>query len=351
MPTTIAENIDRLCTVEMRAASGNLPRGYVHHLYDAARTQAGEPLTYALAGKLLEHSQSGRHVVIVTGAGGPPVLPRGEVDGIPGAAALAKALHLGLGYQVIIVGERRIDDSVRVALAGCGLNFRHESETRYPHAVTFIPSTEDDVVWEAESDRILNAYEPAAVIAIEKLSPNLHGVMHSVAGIDCSASHSNPALIFQKARERDIFTAGIGDGGNEVGFGNIQGTVRALLPSGARCLCPCEDGMAAAVTVDALVVAAISDWGAYGTAALLAFMERRPDLLLTEEELETTLRAVVAAGSFDGTTSRPTLSDDGVALDAQLGFLRMLHTIVSNGLSHVESPGHDKRHFTEAALR
>lgn len=348
MPKTIADNIDLLCAVEMRAASGNLPRGYIHRLYDAARKQAEEPLTHALATRLLEHAGTGRHVVIVTGAGGPPVLPLGEVDGIPGAAALAKALHFGLGYEVVITGERRIGTAVRVALGGCGLNFRQEDDPHVPNAVTFIPSSEDDQEWDAESERILDAYQPSSVIAIEKLSPNTRGVLHSVAGIDVSAMHCNPALIFERARERGIFTAGIGDGGNEVGFGNIEHTVREVLPTGSVCQCACGHGMAAAVGVDVLLVAAISDWGAYGTAALLAFMQQRPDLLISEDELETTLRAVVAAGSFDGTTSRPTLSDDGVPLSVQLAFLRMLHGIVANGLAHVESPGHDPRNYATA---
>src|SRR5262249_1140608 len=72
----------------------------------------------------------------------------------------------------------------------------------------------------------------------------------------------------------DLFTGGpwqriaIGDGGNEVGMGKLPaGLIAKTVPNGERiaCITPC----------DHLVVAGVSNWGAYGLMAALAVL--RPD--------------------------------------------------------------------------
>ena len=50
----------------------------------------------------------------------------------------------------------------------------------------------------------------------------------------------------------------------------IKDAVRRYVPFGERCQCPCGGGIAPEQPVDALVVASVSNWGAYGIAAAVS---------------------------------------------------------------------------------
>jgi hypothetical protein len=84
----VGDSLDRAVSIEMRFASG-LPRGVVTPLYDAARTVAGGSMSFRAAKAMKSRIGRGSHVFVVTGAGTPPGLPKGETDGPLGAAALA----------------------------------------------------------------------------------------------------------------------------------------------------------------------------------------------------------------------------------------------------------------------
>lgn len=339
MPEVIAEYVDRLCTVEMRPAGGNLPRGVIHRLYDAARAGAGKPLTLALAEALHERVGPGDRVLLLTGAGGPPVLPRGEVDGLLGAAALARALHLGRGAEVVVLTEDRVEEPIRAACTGAGLNFRRLDGPEMQHAVAFVAMPTDDDECKAQAAELLDT-SPAAVVAIEKLSPNREGVIHGATGLEYHDSHAKAHHLVEGARERGILTGGIGDGGNEIGFGVIADAVREVMPAGDKCQCPCNGGSAAAVATDHLVVAAISNWGAYGVAAMLGWLVGDRGVLVDADDLERMLRATVDAGAYDGALGRPVLCDDGVPLEAHRSMIMMLHSVLEIGFSDLDSPGH-----------
>jgi hypothetical protein len=341
MPEVIAEYIDRLCTVEMRPGKGNLPRGVIHRLYDAARVYSGgKPLTLDMAQALVDRVKPGDPVFILTGAGGPPVLPKAEVDGLLGAAALARALHFALGAVPYILTEERAAEPTRAACWGAGLNFRREDEAETDHQVTFIPMPEDDEACKAQATTLLDGIKPAVLVAIEKLSPNRSGVIHGATGLDYTAVHANPRYLFDGAQERDTLTAGIGDGGNEVGFGVVEDAVREIMPAGANCLCPCGNGSAASLATDKFLVAAISNWGGYSVAAMVCFLKGDLAPLIDADDLERMLRDVINAGAFDGSSGRPTLGDDGVLLRGQRAFIDMLRSIVSIGQIDLASPGH-----------
>ena len=64
-------------------------------VYDETRERQGRPLTLLAAERLREEVGKGDHVLIVTNSH--------EMDGPPGAAALARSLVLGLGAIPVIV--------------------------------------------------------------------------------------------------------------------------------------------------------------------------------------------------------------------------------------------------------
>ncbi|HEX4678334.1 MAG TPA: glutamate cyclase domain-containing protein [Gaiellaceae bacterium] len=341
MSEVIGEYIDRLCTIEMRPAEGNLPRGMIHRLYAAARPEGARPLTLAMAEGIIANVHEGDTVFILTGAGGPPVLPRGEVDGLLGAAALARSLILTLGANVVILTEQRTELPLGAVCRAAGLNFRRAEDEPNANAVVFVPMSLQADECEAQAGELLDKHVPSAVIAIEKLSPNKNGIIHGSTGLSYDDTHAKPQFLFDEARKRGILTAGIGDGGNEVGFGSIAEKIMDIIPTGRVCLCPCGGGIIARVEVDHLVVAAISNWGGYGVAAMLAFLMASPaGGLLDEVDLDRMLRACVDNGAYDGAYARPTLSDDGVPLEAQKAFMVLLRELVAIGQSSLSSPGH-----------
>jgi hypothetical protein len=341
MPEVIGEYIDRLCTVEMRPAAGNLPRGMIHRLYAAARPEGAKPLTLAMAEGIVTNVHAGGTVFILTGAGGPPVLPRGEVDGLLGAAALARSMILTLGANVAILTEERTELPLAAVCRAAGLNFRRAEDEPTTNSVLFVPMPLRADECEAQAGELLDTYAPSAVIAIEKLSPNKYGIIHGSTGLSYDATHAKPQFLFDEARTRGILTAGIGDGGNEVGFGSVAEEIADIIPTGRVCQCPCGGGNIARVEVDHLVVAAISNWGGYGVAAMLAFLTSSPaGGLIDEADIERMLRACVDNGAYDGAYARPLLSDDGVPLAAQKAFTLLLRELVAVGQSRLSSPGH-----------
>jgi len=341
MPAVIGEYLDRLCTIEMRPSGGNLPRGKMHRLYAAARPDGDKPLTLAMAEGLVERVAPGDTVFILTGAGGPPVLPRGEVDGLLGAAALARTLTLSMGANVVLLTEDRTEAPLAAVCRAAGLNFRRAGEDVTANSVMFVPMSLDAGECEAQAGKLLDEHRPAAVIAIEKLSPNRKGIIHGSTGISYDDNHAKPQFLFDEAQRRGILTAGIGDGGNECGFGKVAEAVADIVPAGRVCQCPCGAGNIAAVATDHLVVAAISNWGGYGVAAMIAFLKGDPvSTLITEDDLERMLRACVDNGAYDGAYARPLLSDDGVPLEAHRAFVAMLRNVIEIGQSDLSSPGH-----------
>jgi hypothetical protein len=341
MPAVIAEYVDRLCTIEMRPSTGNLPRGMMHRLYAVARPAGEKPLTLAMAEALVDRVKPGDTVFVLTGAGGPPVLPRGEVDGLLGAAALARALTLSCGATVVLLTEERTEQPLGAVVRAAGLNFGRLDVEFVAPAARFVPMSLDAGECEAQAKELLDEHSPAAVIAIEKLSPNVKGIIHGSTGISYDDNHAKPQFLFDEARRRGILTAGIGDGGNECGFGKVAEEVADIIPAGRVCECPCGAGNIAAVATDHLVVAAISNWGGYGVAAMIAYLKGEPaSALLNADDLERMLRACVDNGAYDGAFARPLLSDDGVPLEAHRAFMTMLCGIVEIGRSELASPGH-----------
>ncbi len=338
MPEVIAENIDRLCTVEMRPQG--MPRGKIQRLYEAARRrQQGRPLTLLAAERLRAAIQPGGHVLLATGAGGPPWMPAGETDGPLGVAALGRALMLGLRARPVLVTEAHSVASLSGVVQAAGLPVLppEVAAARQGAAVVLAHPTQDAQA-QAEARRLLEDFRPAALIACEKLAPNAKGEVHSVLGVNVTATHAKIQHLFALAKERGIPTFGIADGGNEVGCGLIYEDTRAIMEAGARCQCPCGDGMATVVGTDVLVLAAISNWGAYGVCAMLAYLLANPDLVQDADTEYRMLDANVRAGGADGIHGLPVMRVDGTSVEVNQGLVRQLRELVATGLQTVHRP-------------
>ena len=140
-----------------------------------------------------------RHGVPVDRGGWPPVLPNGEVDGLLGTAALARVLCLGCRANVVILTEARVEEPLRAACQGAGLNFVTDGP-EMANSVHFVPMPVGDEA--CRSRRGPLAADPVAVVTVEKLSPNDKGVIHGVTGISYHDVHANPKYIVDGARSR-----------------------------------------------------------------------------------------------------------------------------------------------------
>lgn len=330
--------IDRLVTVEMRYQG--MPRGYLIGLYDGARAAQGdEPLAMRAARWLVQHVQPGDNVFIATGAGVPPNLPKGEVDGPLGAAALARAVDLGLGATPILLCGAWQQEPVVAACGASGVTICDiDMAKQRRHAGVLLPFPTDDDEARSYSKDIITAHKPAICIAVEKLCPNQKGVRHGVNGLPRNIPDAALHVLFEEASAQNIPSIGIGDGGNEIGFGMIPDTVRKFHPFGDQCQCPCQGGIAARVATDVLVVAAVSNWGAYAVEACLSYLLKQPNILHSPDTQRRMLEDAVRAGAADGTLSRQNFSDDGISGEVHMALIRMLAEIVTISLEDYQRP-------------
>ena len=121
-----------------------------------------------------------------------------------------------------------------------------------------------------------------------------------------------------------VVTIGVGDGGNEIGMGNVRTRLRRLGPLMAR--------IAAVVSTDHLVVSGVSNWGAYAIAAALGRLAEKP-LLHTPEDERRLIEACVAAGAVDGLSRRREATVDALALDVHVAFVRLLRVAAESGVT------------------
>ena len=275
---------------------------------------------------------------MVTGAGTPPWLPNGETDGPPGAAVLARALDVGLGVKPVLVAEERCLPAVVAAAEGVGLAVlpsdlfavRGGCATAERMAV-------GTTAGPAAARELFARHRPNAVIFVEKGAPNAKGVFHTITGTGRSREIMASAdELATEATAQGVLTIGIGDGGNEIGFGMICDAVADIQPAGRVCRCGC--GIAAATSTNILLVAAISNWGAYGLAAALACLLGRRAVLHDAEAERRMLERTVAAGAADGVLARLVPAVDGTSAAAQQAIVTLLGNLVENALQPLERP-------------
>lgn len=213
-----------------------------------------------------------------------------ETDGPLGAFALAKAFAK-LGYEPIIITDKYCQGFFELA----------------DLAVEYVALNAS----QADLEKILEKYRPVGLIAIERCGTNTDGDYANMSGKSVAAETAPIDLLFDMAYGK-IPTVGIGDGGNEIGMGNVQEAIAKELA-----LLPCR------TKVDNLVLATVSNWGGYGLVTALS-VEVKQNLLPTYAEIEEYLTKIVALGSIDGVLKQHVLSADGFGLDVEKEILNSL---------------------------
>ncbi|HKA61007.1 MAG TPA: DUF4392 domain-containing protein [Methylomirabilota bacterium] len=249
-----------------------------------------------------------RRVLLTTGFAVGPGLP--ETDGPPGTACLGRALR-ALGAQV-----GYITDAVAVPPLQAALKVLGEPAT----VETFhVPHGHGPGAARETARRLLAEQKPTHLVAIERPGRARDGHYRSARGRSLTEWNGPLDELFLAASRR-VVTIGVGDGGNEIGMGAVRGRVAragGVFPQ-----------IASVVSVKHLVVAGVSNWGAYGIVAELARLAGRP-LLHTAEEEHAMVSACVDAGAVDGLTHRREPTVDGLPLTAHVGMLELLRVLES----------------------
>lgn len=323
--SAICETIDRLISTQIEARPEE-PPGTILKLYEAARDQSGKPLVQAAAEGLLEATAGGRPVVVSTGWVIDLWYPRGELCGMVGAVALCRALSQGMGLPVCFVGEEAVLPVFEAAARAVGMRlYPYDKMADIPQAIVARGFPVESAQAQAEAVRVLEEVRPRAIVTIEKCAPNTKGIYHTGRGSDMSASTAKVDLLVREARSRGVLTIGIGDLGNEIGFGKIRSAVEQYLPRGRQCGCPCGGGIASDVETDRLIVASSSNRGAYGLVAALGTLLRNASLVPTGAEDTRMIQAAAYAGACDSFTAQPTLTDGhGVPAEYHACFVELL---------------------------
>jgi hypothetical protein len=182
---------------------------------------------------------------------------------------------------------------------------------------------------------IMDGFNPSAVIGVEKHAPNPVGVWHSAAGQAISGD-TQPHVhhIVDEAKKRGVFTVGIGDGGNEIGYGLIREEANEIYRRayGKTCQCGCGGGEATATSTDVLISAAVSNWGAYGVSAVLAYMLEDPMVLQDADTERRMVEAMAAKGAVAAGLGASLPIVDGTSAAVQQAIVTILQEIVNNGL-------------------
>ncbi|HTB42955.1 MAG TPA: glutamate cyclase domain-containing protein [Acetobacteraceae bacterium] len=330
MPDHVGEAVDRLISMEIK--NRGMPFGILQPLYEAARKAAGgRPLTILAAEGLHKNLRRGDTVLVLTGAGYGPTMPKGESDGPPGAAALARILYRGLGAVPVFVCEACHVDPIVAASEAGGLMVRpfvQARDRRLGAALAAAPADQSKV-----NDWVASLYaemKPKAVVCTERLGPGADGVIHTATALPLQGPESqfDPCIdisgVVDRANAEGIFSVGIGDHGNELGFGTIYDAVVRTMPKGDR--------MATVTRTDIVVPAMMSNWGCYGIEACLAFLLKRPELMHSPALEERIVRACLDAGGLEAMFCTTDFSVDGLDGETSMACVQILGNIVRKNL-------------------
>ncbi len=230
-----------------------------------------------------------------------------ETDGPPGAFAIGNALR-ALGRRAIYAAD--------APMAGMMASWLAESGD--PSPVIDFPITDDADANARFAAGIIAEHAPALLVAIERCAPDAAGVYRNMRARDISPQTARIDRLF----ELGLPSIGIGDGGNEIGMGNLADVVAASAqlpdhPAVTRC--------------DRLVAASASNWGGYGLVAALSLAAGR-NLLPAAAADAASIRYLVDAGAVSGVSGAHDYLVDEFTLEENAAVLQELHDYVNSRL-------------------
>lgn len=240
------------------------------------------------------------------------------------AALIAKTSGLvliGTGFPVAncfetdgplgaIVLYRLIEKLGTTAVLACGEPLY--SALKADYSCVLLPRHSEASVLFAQQS--LQQLSPSLIISIESPGLAADGRYYNMRGQDISERSANFDVFFQWAR---CPTIAIGDGGNEIGMGNICQALSslAIMPAVTRC--------------DELLLADVSNWAAYALVALVAKLKPSAEAqgwLLQCQPAEL-LQFLHHRGAVDGVTGLATMTEDSLPVEHALELINDLQQL------------------------
>ena len=262
----------------------------------ALRPHLPEDYCHQAASLVLEHPGT---AMIVTGF---YILSAGatETDGPPGAIVIGDALQT-LGYEVVYVSDRYTAPLLE-AIVG-----------ERARVVDF-PITGPDAS-KARAGELLSEVDPSVLIAIERCGFTDDGRFRNMVGNDISEFNAKVDYLFADHPH----SVGIGDGGNEIGMGNLASIIPTV-PSLVRKPC--------VTTVSKLVISSVSNWGGYGLVAAMSRISGR-NLLPSVDDEQALVKRTVDEGAVDGMAASQVYKVDGFTLEENSLPVAELHALLA----------------------
>ena len=222
-----------------------------------------------------------------------------ETDGPPGAIAIGNALER-LGYSIAYVTDKY------------GAAVMNATKSEAATVIDF--PIADDAESKAFAQQLIAERNPSVIIAIERCGFTHDLKYRNMRGRDITQYTARADYLFTNHPH----TVGIGDGGNEIGMGNLANqitTVDSLVKQPS------------VTTASELVLASVSNWGGYGLAASLSKLAGK-NLLPSVEEDMATIRKTADTGAVDGMSALQEYKADGFTLEENAETIRALQALI-----------------------
>ena len=155
--------------------------------------------------------------------------------------------------------------------------------------------------------------DPSLIVSIERPGAAADGRYYNMNREDITEFTAKFDLFFQECQCPCI---AFGDGGNEIGMGNVIKALRNL------------DIIPSVTTCDELIIASVSNWGVYGVIAALCDLLKQDLFELIDPE--PTANYLAANGCVDGVTKRKEASEDGFPIEVSKSIIQQLNDLVFN---------------------
>ena len=223
-----------------------------------------------------------------------------ETDGPPGALIISLTLKK-LGYIPVILTDKYCKNFFeKYDIKVIYMDIKLKNENKFE----FIKKT-------------IEEFNPIGMISIERCGLNIHNKYANMKNISINEHTAEIDLFFANYYNK-IPTIGIGDGGNEIGMGNLEHIIKNKLN-----LIPCK------IKVDKLIISTVSNWGGYGLAAYLCKLTNNKEFFETvEKTVKEYIKYIISIGSVDGITHENKEKVDGHDIEVELKIIRSLCKVI-----------------------
>jgi hypothetical protein len=234
-----------------------------------------------------------------------PVSATFESDGPIGAIALYQVLA-HLGYVPVMV---------------CAAPISKVLARRY--RTRELPIAE----WESSREAIRRALaelNPLLAVSVERAGRTADGRYYNMRREDITDAVAKYDLFLEECACPSI---AFGDGGNEIGMGNVHAALAQT------------DIIASVTTCDELVIASVSNWGVYGVIGMMAVLEKKD--LFKQFDIGRIADFLFANGCVDGITRYVAPGEDGFPISTGLQVVEEIRALIAPILQ----PGPRARRF------